>query len=129
MMSPLVLKDVNFHNKVQMGSFWNGGSHCYCDLDKLKQDCIKCAIFWKDGYNLQRKTLGLNPVDDEAITQYISECFNQVGYAIPFTWHGGYLIFFYREGDSIYFASHPIQEEVVTAKEIKSKWWKKLFKN
>ena len=127
-MNPLVLKDVDFHNKVQMGSHWDGQTHCYGDLEKIKQDCIRCALFWKDGYNQERASVGLKAVDDEALTNYILECFNKPGYAVPFTWAGGLIVFFYREENVIYFASRPVFEPVEVQQQNDDVWWQKFFK-
>lgn len=128
MMNPLVLKDTDFHNKVQMGSCFNNGQvSCYVDLEKIKQDCIRCALFWKDDYNKQRTSMGLTVLDDEQLARYIALCFNNPTYAVPFTWHGGVVVFFYREEGKIFFASEPIWEQStieLAPERIKKSWWK-----
>lgn len=128
-MSLLAYKDVDFENKVQIGSCLNGNIHCCIDLEKIKQDCVRLQIYWD--YNIARAREGLSPITEEEMKTSIFNCFNQPGYAVPFTWHAGIFVFLYRKEDDIYIASLPILETETKVEEkeipISKPWWKFWF--
>lgn len=131
---PLVYKDVDFQNKVRIGTVLpNGQTLCSLDLNEysaIEQIKAKVLVFYKNFilgyYNTVRVQQGFPEISEQECLAYVLERFNQPGYAVQIGYSGGIYLFYYRDDDAVYLASMPIITKELPEKIEKPLWQKFL---